>query len=186
MSNQKEWSFFLVDEKTGVDQQQIFINNNPTIKYAELVLQPKTLVYGLYRIVFTLQMTNSDATLVRQVDTFLQIVASGLVLSTLRTSQPMFGGLIEVSRGQMQKIEFNPYLNTYDLDGVAVITSLMFKYSCQIVDSNSEKGYPRSGATNQTISLDEFKQNNGLRSLETCFNSTGFFFIYRLDNILVL
>jgi hypothetical protein len=45
-SNQKEWTIF-----KGIypNEQQIFINNNPTMNYADLVLQPQTLSYGVYR-----------------------------------------------------------------------------------------------------------------------------------------
>ena len=102
-----------------------------------------------------------------QIDTFIKIVPSGLVLSSLKTSNGMYGGLIEISRGQNQTIEFNPFLNTYDIVGVAVITSLMFKYSCQIIDSNIQQGYPTLPGTNQTINLDDYNISN------KCFNSTS-------------
>ena len=105
--------------------------------------------------------------------TYIRIIPSGLVLSSLRLSQPMYGGTIEITRGQNQQIQFNPYLFTYDIDNVAVKTSLKFKYSCQIIDSNIPSDYPLQPGTNQTIHLDEFKSNPSLSQLNTCFNSTG-------------
>ena len=124
--------------------------------YAELVLQPQTLSYGLYRIVFTATqiLSNSTDKLSNSIDTFIRIVPSGLVISSLRLSKPMYGGTIEITRGSNQFIQFNPYLFTYDIDGVAVITSLKFEYLCQIVNQ---------AIINATVSA---------KTLDTCFNGT--------------
>ena len=108
-----------------------------------------------------------------QKEAFLQIVPSGLVLSTLKLSQPMYGGTIKIKRGLNQSIEFNPYLFTYDIDSVAVISTLPFKYACQIIDSNIEQGYPQSSETNQIIYLDTIQQNSSLKHLDSCFNSSS-------------
>ena len=172
LSNQKKWLIFKVDEITGQDLEQITqsLKNNPTIDYAELVIQSQTLTYGLYRFVFTSSMNDMTSS---QIDTFVKIIPSGLVLSTLSLSQPMYGGTIEITRGWNQSIKFNPFLNTYDIDSVAVITSLSFKYSCQIIDSNVEQGYPQMPGTNKTIYLNEFKSNQNLISFLKCFKSLG-------------
>jgi hypothetical protein len=166
--NHKEWTIF-----KGIypNEQQIFINNNPTINYADLVLQPQTLSYGVYKIVFTVKMANIIFT--DHAFTYFQIIPSGLVLSSLKLSQPMYGGTIEITRGQNQQIQFDPYLFTYDIDNVAVITSLEFKYSCQLIESNIPQGYPLQPGTNKTIHLEEFKTNPSLSQLNTCFTSTG-------------
>jgi hypothetical protein len=164
----------MLNQMTGKAQQKMVINNNPTLNYAELVLQPQTLDYGVYRVLYTLKMSGANLTSFQsQIDTFIQIIPSGLVISALRSSQPMYGGTIEITRGFYQQIQFNPFLNTYDIDSVAVITSLTFKYSCQIIDSNIQNGYPQIPGTNQLIYLDDFKINSSLSSLNSCFNSTG-------------
>jgi hypothetical protein len=165
LSNQKEWKVY------GQSEQQIVINNNPTINYADLVLQPQTLPYGLYRFVFTVKMSNTNCT--DSTFTYIQIIPSGLVLSTLKLSQPIYGGTIEITRGQNQQIQFDPFLFTYDIDNVAVITSLTFKYSCQLIESNIPQGYPLQPGTNKTIYLDEFKADLSLNVLNYCFNSTS-------------
>jgi len=164
----------MLNEMTGLNERQIFINNNPTINYAELVLQPQTLNYGLYRIVYTLKMSGLNMTTFHsQIDTFIQIIPSGLFISALRSSQPIYGGTVEISRGFDQQIQFNPFTNTYDIDSVAVITTLTFKYSCQLIDSNIQHGYPQIPGTNQLIYLDDFKMNSSLSSLNSCLNSTS-------------
>jgi hypothetical protein len=141
---------------TGIDGKQIYLKSNPTLTYAELVLQPQTLSYGLYRIVFTATqiLSNSTEKLSNSIDTFIEIIPSGLVLSSLKLSKPMYGGTIEITRGSSQSIQFNPYLFTYDIDGVAVITSLKFEYSCQIVNQVT---------INATVRAN---------TLDTCFNGT--------------
>ncbi len=174
-TNVKQWTIYQTNQITGVIQTQIFLTNNPTINYAQLVLQPGTLAYGLYRIFYTVNLLDSNGALKfsSSVDTFIQVVPSGLVLSTLKTSQPMYGGTIQISRGQNQKILFDPFLFTYDVDNVAVITELTFTYACQVIDSNVPQGYPKVVGTNQTISLSSFKTSPSLLPLMTCFNSTS-------------
>ena len=118
----------MLNQMTGLNERQIFLKNNPTLNYAELVLQPQTLNYGLYKIVYTLKLSGSNLTTFQsQIDTFIQIIPSGLVISALRSSQPMYGGTVEITRGFDQQIQFNPFLHSYDIDSVAVVTSLTFK-----------------------------------------------------------
>jgi len=147
----------MVNNITGIDETQIYLKTNPTLTYAELVLQPQTLSYGLHRIVFTVTqiLPNSTDKLSNSIDTFIEIIPSGLVLSSLKLSKPMYGGTIEITRGSNQAIQFNPYLFSYDIDGVAVITSLKFEYSCQIVNQAKINATVRSN------------------TLDTCFNETN-------------
>jgi hypothetical protein len=86
----------MVNIMTGFDEEQIDLNTNPSLAYAELVLQPQTLSYGLYRIVFTATQifSNSTEKLSNSIDTFIEIIPSGLVISSLRLSKPMYGGTI--------------------------------------------------------------------------------------------
>jgi len=173
-SNHKQWEIYLVSELNGLDKQQIHIVNNPTLNFAELVLQPNSLNYGIYRIVYSVTMSGtSNSVFTSQIDTFIQIFPTGLVISALKSSQPIYGGTIEITRGFDQKIEFDPFINSFDIDSVAVMTSLTFKYSCQIIDSNTQNGYPLIPGTTQLIYLDDFKQSSSLASLNTCFNGAG-------------
>ena len=174
LSNVKQWLIYQVDTSTGNDLQQIVLSTNPTINYAQLVIQPNTFQPNTYHFIYTLTMTNTDSSIFTgQIDTYLRITPSGLVISSLSLTQPMYGGTIEISRGQNQAISFNPFLFTYDIDGLTVITSLTFKYSCQIIDSNVAQGYPLIPGTSQIIYLADFKTNPSLTPLLTCFGSTG-------------
>lgn len=174
LANLKEWTVYTVNESTGIIETKIFIYNNPTINYAEFVLQPRSLSYGLYKLIYSVTMI-SNINLTNSVFSYIKIVPSGLVLSTLKASQPFYGGTIGITRSQNQIIQFDPYLFTHDLDGLAVISSLTFKYSCQIIQSNFSQGYPKINGTNQKINLDSFKSNSSLSQLNTCFNSTSIF-----------
>lgn len=171
LSNIKQWSIFRLNELTGQNEKEIFIKNNPTFNYANLVLQPQTLYYGLYRVVLRVKILNASSSLIfkSDVETFIRIIPSGLVLSTLRQSQPMFGGTIEITRGLHQPIEFDPFFFTFDIDSIAVITSLSFKYSCRIIP----QVYPQMPGTSQPIYLDIIKQNSSLKALDICFNTIG-------------
>ena len=137
---------------------QIILKNNPTLNNAELILQPQTLAYGLYRFVYTVSMVTSLMIESQSVDTFIEITRTNdcLIISSLKLNRPMFGTTIEITRGFNQEIQFNPYLFTYDIDNVAVITSLSFKYACQIVEAN-----------NQTQTLNKMTSFN----IDTCFDT---------------
>ena len=178
LSNTKQWTIYKINNYSDLNGQKIKINNNPTLNFAELVLQPQTLSHGLYKFVFTLTMINTGSgNLSSKAETFIQTIPSGLVLSSLKLSKPMFGGTIEITRGLNQAIEFDPFLFTYDIDSVAVITSLSFKYACQVIDSNLPTGYSKQSGTNQTVYLNQMKLNTSLQILNKCFNSTSNFFL---------
>jgi len=158
LSNTKVWSIYMItDLTTGGNEKQIFLKNNPTFAYAQLVLQPQTLSYGVYRIVFTMTTISTDLTKSSSQDeTFIEITPSGLGVSSLKLSKPMYGGSIEITRGTNQSIPFNPYIFTYDIDNMAVISTLAFNYSCQLIDQEQSV---QVGSTATT--------------LDTCFNSSS-------------
>jgi hypothetical protein len=178
----KQWNLYKIVKKINNqnDQEQsILIKNNPTLTNQDLVLQPQTLDYGLYRIYFSVTFksnifnkNNNMSTL--SIDTYLSIIPSGLVLSTLKLSQPMYGGTIEITRGINQTIDFDPFLFTYDIDSKAVISTLSFKYSCQIVNDLDGAIGQFNDSNPHMIYLDEIKQQkSGTPIPMPCFNSTG-------------
>jgi len=177
----KQWNLYKIVKqmKSQIDQEQsILIKNNPTLTNQDLVLQPQTLDYGLYRIYFSVtfkskSLINNNMSTI-SVDTYLSIIPSGLVLSTLKLSQPMYGGTIEITRGINQSIDFDPFLFTYDIDSKAVISSLSFKYSCQII--NNQVGTIGLVNNSNMIYLDAIKQQKSVNPMTmSCFNSTGEF-----------
>ena len=169
LTNQKQWLIYELDQLTGTFLREILLVNNPSINYADLVLQPQTLSYGLYMILFTVTMENVSFT--SFAETFIRITPSGLVLSSQKLRQSMYGGTIEITRGQNQSIQFDPFIFTYDIDNEAAISSLKFKYACQIIDLNVTRGYPQIPGENQTIYLNDFKINYSLTQYMQCFNS---------------
>ena len=177
LGNEKKWLIYEINEKTSLEMNKIELFNNPTINYAQLVIQPQTLNYGLFRFVYlvTMSYTRNSTLFSSQVSTYVKIEPSGLIISSLSLRQGIYGGTIEISRGQQQPITFNPYLNSYDIDSILAITTLKFKYSCQLIDSNVESGFPQLPGTNTTIFLSDIKTNATLQLYDKCFNSTGVF-----------
>ena len=161
----KQWTIFKVDNSSSGQETEIQIKNNPTLNYAELVLQPQTLDYATYHICFsvTFKLNENNLTML-SVDTYLRVNASGLALSTLKLNLPMYGGMIEITRGLNQTIDFDPFLFTYDIDGKAVVTQMSFRYTCQLVID---------GVTlaSNSIYLDEAAKSKSLSS--SCFSSLG-------------
>jgi hypothetical protein len=182
LNNNKLWSVYKANENTGVDEKPVILINNPTIYYADLVIQPKTLAYGLYRCVlnvFLMNTKNHTSQVSSQIDTYIRIVSSQIVISSLKLSQPMFGGTIEITRSLNETIEFDPYIHSYDIDELVVISTLSFKYACQMMDSNDAmlNDYPTLAGSDSFVHLDEIKANESLKSLDNCFISTGIFFL---------
>jgi hypothetical protein len=185
----KQWNLFKIVKQMNNQndhEQSILIKNNPTFTNQDLVLQPQTLDYGLYRFYFSVTFKSNSLTNINMstlnLDTFLSIIPSGLVLSTLKLSQPMFGGTIEITRGTNQSIDFDPFLFTYDIDSKAVITSLSFKYSCQIVNDQGETiGLVNDSNTNitylDTITIKQQKSANPMT--KTCFRIRMVSLFYR-------
>ena len=170
LSNEKQWLIYKLNDLNGNVESRILLKNL-AVNYADLVIQPKSLEYGVYKIVYKVIMSNTS--FYEQVDTFLKIEPTGLVLSSLRLMRPMYGGLIEITRGLNQTISFDPYLFTQDLDQVVVISSFKFKYSCQIIESNVVKG-GSGGSGYAQIYLSDLKLNSSLKSYEECLNNLGF------------
>ena len=186
LSNAKQWRIFKVNATTGIAEQEITIkaHENPTVNYAELVMQPNSLEYGLYRIVFKMTMTyTNNLIFTDQVDTYVSVVPSGLVVSALSASQlSSGGGTLEITRGVKQTVEFNPFLNSYDLDSLVSVFSLQFKYYCHIMRYGVQFDYPEL-YVNEKVDLNMFKLNPSLRSSmmsnASCFDSPGnFLFLF--------
>jgi len=183
LKNIKQWSVFTVDEATGKPTSMLNIDKYEypelfsTMYYADLVVRPNNLDYGLYTFVLDVTMLSTNKMLfTKQVDTYIKIVPTGLVISALSSSVPSGGGTITITRGFKQEIYFDPILNSYDLDSLATIFNLKFKYYCQVIESGVEMGYSEI-YVNKKIDLNMFKLDANLQMLmannRTCFNTQG-------------
>lgn len=52
LANQKQWYLYKVNDQTGALGAQISLSSNPTVNYAQLVIQPSTLSFGLYSAIY--------------------------------------------------------------------------------------------------------------------------------------
>lgn len=179
LSNTKQWFVYTIDRATGNQIGQISLTANPTSAYAELVIDPNTLSYNLYRAVYRVSMTfNSIYT--NEVETFFEVAPAGLVISTLYGAPG--GGTFETSRGIGQSIQLDPVTYSSDIDGVAKISSLKFSFFCQVIDNNVQAGYPQL-FYNQNLDLltmkNNFSSNPAIQQLmlstttPSCFSSTS-------------
>ena len=175
LENTKHWSLFRVDPSTGKDQSSLSLNDNPTVDYGELVVQPNVLDFGLYRFNFKVTMLNTQNALFEsEQDTFVSIVPSGIYLSSLAANKIPDGGRYEMTKGTEQDIQFNPFIYSYDIDSLIDIATLSFKYYCQVIEFGVETGYPKL-FLNQKIDLSMYKTRSDLAMSNnlTCFDSEG-------------
>ena len=186
IENSKQWSIFKLDETTGADKNSVSLTDNPTVEYGELVIQPNSLSYGLYRFNLKVSMLNTRNGLFQsELDTFVRVEPSGLVLSVLANAKIPAGGTYEISRGLEQAVEFNPYFFSYDVDGIVAVASLGFKYYCQVIELGVQMGFSKI-SNSEMVDLSMYKTRSDLvmRNNVTCFDSAGkfWFLFYRVLN----
>jgi hypothetical protein len=135
--NTKQWFIYKINATLREREEEIVFKNNPTLNNADLVIQPNTLEYGLYKFTFKVTLDNFNL-ISSHIDTYVNVTPSGLVVQALSLSGKKNdgGGCIEVTRGLNESIQFNPYLNSYDIDSLAVMTSQVFEYMIQIIDND--------------------------------------------------
>ena len=177
LENTKKWTIFEIDPVTDQSLKEITLPLNPTVDYAELVIQPNTLKYGLYKIVFRVIMGSVKPLVFEdQIETFAKIVPSGVIVSALKLSQLSVSGTLEINKGTSQDIEFDPFLSSYDIDGLADMLHLQYKYYCQVVDSGVARGFPLLSVDNK-IDLAMLKSDASLtlanNANKMCFESSG-------------
>jgi hypothetical protein len=113
-----------VNEKTNQILRTVDLSNNPTIYYADLVIDPGVLENGLYKFVYEVNMTSSNAKC--KSDTYTKIIPSGIVVFGLKN------GIGETSIGKAQSLKLEPAINSYDIDKIAKISQLDFRFYCQV------------------------------------------------------
>lgn len=110
------------------------------MNYDQLVIQPATFGYGLYKLVFQVSMVyNSIYT--SQVYSYIQVKPSGLIVLAVYGSTG--GGTYQMAMGINQTLTLSPRSYSYDLDNVANIGQLNFTFYCQVIDNGVAYGYPQ-------------------------------------------
>lgn len=175
MKNLKKWYIYGINESDGNILKDINISNNPTVNSAELVIQPNSLEYGLYKFVYKIKMLDGLEDFQKEIYHYIKIVPSGIVVRTLAN------GMFSISRGLEQSISLNPLLYSYDLDEVILMDKLKFNFYCSVVQSGILVKQPFVGF-NRKIDLLSLKNEPYLFSNEiSCFNSTNSYFWIQLE-----
>ena len=168
LDNFKTWLVYKADPLSGKLLTQVNLTNNPTVNFAQIVIKPNTLNYGLYSFVYQVTMTGGPEPFINQIQSFVQIVPTGFVVFTFPN------GMAEITRGMNQIINLNPVQYSYDKDNLTPAKSLNFKFYCQILDQGVQKGFPMLSST-KMIDLMMFKTNSTyaarMSNATTCFNT---------------
>ena len=164
--NIKKWRIFSIDSSTGQINSEVNLINNPTVNFAELVIQENTLDYGTYKLVYQVQMVgqnNQDLSAFQSsTEHFIKIVSSGLVINAFKD------GEFEIRRGINQTIELNPALYSNDLDSIVDFKVMKFRFFCSIMENGSITSEPYSSLF-RMVDLATFKANKA-SIMEPCFN----------------
>jgi hypothetical protein len=166
LSNQKYWRVYQVSRSTGSIMTEIAIDStNPTQYNSELVMQPNTLNYALYKIVYHVEI---DKTL-KTSFTYIDVLPTGISIY-------VYPNRIErVEIGNQQSIQLDPITYSIDIDKLVVFSNLVFKFYCKPEDPGSITDFPK--ANGNYIDLLAFRQDSNLaRTMNhnySCFDNTS-------------
>ncbi|RMZ93696.1 hypothetical protein BpHYR1_019699, partial [Brachionus plicatilis] len=168
----RSWHLFKMDEYQNFSQP-ILIDENPTFKYARLLLRSNTLNYGTYKLVHRILVKVNTGYLSdiqneneHLVETYFKIVPSGIALFCLENGQDF----IKIGLGQ--NLELNTVKYGYDMDFLATIDSLDINFYCLEKNKGQHLNY-NDLIFNNTNNLIMF-YNESAKSNE-CFNDTAQF-----------
>ncbi len=130
----------MANQVTGAQLNQVTLSNNPTINYDQLVIQPSTLGYNLYKLIFQVRMTYNSI-YVNEVYSYIQVVPSGLLVNSVNGA--IGGGTYQMALGTGQALTLDPRSHSTDVDGIANIKTLNFTIYCQVIDNGVAYGYPQ-------------------------------------------
>ncbi len=98
---------------------------------------------------------------------FIEMISSGIQVFSLQN------GVENIEIGNQQEIMLTPDKFSFDMDNYVWIPSLSFKFFCYIVDSDKA-----NQEFNRTLITDlKDLRNKGATDWNSCFNSTGNFFL---------
>ena len=121
----------------------------------------------------TLKILIGKITFTYQAESFFEIIPSGVTVFGLEN------GNTQAYVGKNQSFELNPPLYSFDLDFIASMSSLTFKFYCYITPTGTQTDQIFLGQvlSNQVDDLFKIKTNL-MAPVNFCFNSTGNFFDY--------
>jgi len=143
--------------------REILLNNNPTSTSAELIFKGNSLEYGLFKIVYSVDVLyNTNDKVTNAVDTFVEVFPTGFIVAAF------YAGISEVRIGTSQKLTLDPIKYSYDLDLLMSPSSMKFKFYCRVIQSGNY-------SNNFTIDLMTYKTDSNLsmNSVDDCFDSPG-------------
>jgi hypothetical protein len=164
-----------IDPVTHNISKVVDLANNPSIVSTELYIQENTLSYGLYEVIHEVNVTKTVypyVTATNSAYSYFKIVPTGLVINGIEN------GITSVVIGSNQEFYLTPTNYSYDLDELADLSSLNYKYYCRTIDLTSNL------IDNSTMTdLSTYKSNTSLtmNANKNCFASSAaskFWIIY--------
>ena len=161
----KKWSLYRKKDDGTYDP--VDLTDNPTSDRNQLVIQPNSLEYGYYKIIYEIVVTLADgSTRNPKEKTFIKLIETGIAVYGLEF------GTNNLKIGYAQDITFQPNKFSFDFDYLADIPSLQFKFYCRKVQKSGK------------VLLDNLDFGPELKTAQTsgynfkqadspCFQSTG-------------
>jgi hypothetical protein len=120
----KQWD--VTEYATGI---VVSLENNTSSTQSELVIQPNSLKYGVYKFNFTVianyTYNGNQQEQSAHTQTIIEIVPTGIQVIGI------LGGISAFTIGSSQSFTLDPSVYSYDFDGIANTSQLSFQFFCQ-------------------------------------------------------
>ena len=156
-----------IDSVTHSISKVVDLSNNPSTSSSELYIPENTLFYGLYEVLYEVNVTMTAFPYINftnSAKSYFKIVPTGLAINGIEN------GVTSLFIGSNQEFYLTPANYSYDLDELADLSSLNYKYYCRTIDLTSNL------IDNSTMTdLSTYKSNTGLamNANKNCFFSSA-------------
>ena len=163
----KKWTVNLIDSATHQVLKGVDLFNNISTVLSELYIPENTLTYGLYEVIYEVNVTMTVDPYINFTNfryNYFKIVPSGIAINGIEN------GVTSLFIGSNQEFHLTPTNYSYDLDELADLSSLNYKYYCRTIDLTSIL------IDNSTMTdLGTYKTNAGLamNANKNCFSSSA-------------
>ena len=163
----KQWALKAIDLATYQVLKVVDLSNNPSIVSSGLYIPENTLYYGLYEVIYQINVIMTAYPYLNTTISgysYFKIVPTGLTINGIEN------GVTSLFIGSNQEFYLTPANYSYDLDELADLSSLNYKYYCRTIDLTSNL------IDNSTMTdLSTYKSNTGLamNANKNCFASSA-------------
>jgi hypothetical protein len=150
LNNTQRWLAYQLNPLNASILKEISLVNITSSFKAEISIPSCFLQFGLYKFIFQVQMNGSGFSFKESVETFFEIVNTGIAIF------PFSGGVDEKTIERKQSIDLDPGMYSLDFDELLTGHQLNYKYFCRKLINGIEQEFP-ANSSNVSLDLQQIK-----------------------------